>query len=200
MINNEQDRLVSFMLDTMEWGTDGEFQEIFDKFQKSLDESQSINEVNPMGRTLLHTVAFVGVDDIRKSEEIARIRFLLKAGCDPNIPDEDLVTPICRVVQGEDLAFLKLLIEFGANPCLKDVNGESAIVWATHITPIDSTFFGTLLEGVKRFSPDELPNADWLEDVVNQMVEPCANPGEQAELVRVIREHYPDFHPAYKEE
>lgn len=194
-MDSEQSRLVSMVVDALEWGTDDEFRQSLDALRDAI---RDVNKVDPAGFTLLHSVAFAGISDVRGPEELARIRVLLEAGCDPNIPDRNLVTPICRVAQGQDLAFLQLLIEFGANPCLEDQRGESAVVWATRITPINCEFFGALLEAAKRFSSETLPNADWLEDRIGRMAEPHASPHEQVELVDTIRQHYPDFFPDFK--
>jgi len=81
---------------------------------------------------LLHKV--FDFAEIADAELFATVRLLLNAGCDPNAIDDDGNAPLHSLAQiGErnsysDLnIFAYLLLEFGANPSLKNADGRTAI-------------------------------------------------------------------------
>ena len=87
---------------------------------------------------------------------------------------------------------MQLLIEFGANPCLEDKSGESAIVWATRGPLKNLDMLELILETAKCFSPDKLPNSAWLEEKVNDLVN-YATPEEQNNVINLVQKYYTDF-------
>src|SRR5207253_1989293 len=58
------------------------------------------------------------------------IQKLLDAGADPNIPDEDGVTPLMKAANRGDPDRVIALLSAGAVPKAKDKSGRTALDWA----------------------------------------------------------------------
>ncbi|KAJ0174002.1 hypothetical protein K1T71_010148 [Dendrolimus kikuchii] len=96
--------------------------------KRFLDETAvQINEVIPCkGIGVLHLA--VGVEPIDKSKECTEL--LLKHGGDPNLCNEDGVTPVHIAAIWGRVDNLKLLIGCGGDPSRRDIDGHSAFDYA----------------------------------------------------------------------
>ncbi len=92
------------------------------------DSGANINAKDKLGRTPLLTLG--GEDEI-ETEKI--LRFLIEKGADVNIQnkDEDNQTLLMSACDNDKLEIVKLLLEAGANPNLKDAEGETAMMKTT---------------------------------------------------------------------
>ena len=58
-------------------------------------------------------------------------RLLLAAGCDPDVPDIDGMTPLMIASQSGAVELLGLLLEAGARVNYQDNSGTTALMWAS---------------------------------------------------------------------
>ncbi|KPJ03255.1 Ankyrin repeat and LEM domain-containing protein 1 [Papilio xuthus] len=91
------------------------------------NESIEINDILPCkGIGILHLA--VGIDPVEKSKECTEI--ILKHGGNPNLCNEDGITPVHIAAIWGRLDNLKLLIGCGGEPSLRDLDGLSAFDYA----------------------------------------------------------------------
>ncbi|CAD0203047.1 unnamed protein product [Chrysodeixis includens] len=94
-----------------------------------LEETQTqLNQIIPCkGIGVLHLA--VGVEPLEKSKKCTEL--LLKKGADPNLSNDDGVTPVHIAAIWGRLDNLKLLIGCGGDPSHRDLDGHSAFDYAT---------------------------------------------------------------------
>lgn len=68
------------------------------------------------------------------SRQVAMIRLLLEAGCDPNARDKNGATPLHRAVRTRCAAAVRYLLEAGATPTLQNKPGSTAFHLAVQTT------------------------------------------------------------------
>ncbi|KAK6494885.1 ankyrin repeat domain-containing protein 31-like [Huso huso] len=82
-----------------------------------------VNLSDYAGWTALHQACYHGFTEV--------IMELLEAGADVNIRGRDRELPLHLAVSGSNYEAVKLLLEYGSNPCVKDGFGKSALDLAT---------------------------------------------------------------------
>lgn len=93
-----------------------------------LKDTTQINQILPCkGIGVLHLA--VGIEPEEKSNKCTEL--LLKRGADPNLCNEDGVTPVHIAAIWGRLDNLKLLIGCGGDPARRDIDGHSAFDYAT---------------------------------------------------------------------
>jgi len=56
------------------------------------------------------------------------VQWLLSHGADPNIPENNGITPLMDAASGGDTAVMRVLLEHGARADLRDNFGDTALV------------------------------------------------------------------------
>ena len=96
-----------------------------------------VNGVNAAGRSaLIFSVKY----------RMGTAKKFIEAKADPNTRDLELKTPLIHAVLLEDVETVKMLLENGADPSLRDCRGHDALYWACYKG--NSLLFSTLLEAL----------------------------------------------------
>lgn len=91
-------------------------------FSALLPALENVNDALWMSRTALHEAA--------AHEHPRIVEHLLTVGADPNLPDINGITPLMEAASGGDVVTMKLLLEAGASPTLRDKFGSTASDYA----------------------------------------------------------------------
>lgn len=93
-----------------------------------LSQGANPNAVDPSGATALAVTS-----DRREAESVAIAIVLLRAGADPNLPDEKQNYPIFNAIRQKNSELVKLLMENGANYNVQDSNKKTPLALATEL-------------------------------------------------------------------
>ncbi|XP_059100097.1 POTE ankyrin domain family member B-like isoform X3 [Peromyscus eremicus] len=84
-----------------------------------------VNDEDEGKRTALHFACFYG--------HIHLVRFLIFKDCEINALDNQMSTPLMKAVQSWETEIVSVLLDHGADPNIKDYNGEAAIHHAVYV-------------------------------------------------------------------
>ncbi|KAK7795013.1 hypothetical protein U0070_010001, partial [Myodes glareolus] len=87
-------------------------------------EGFQVNDEDPRKRTALHFACFHG--------HLHMVYFLLFNKCEINVLDDENSTPLMKAVQSLETEIVSLLLAKGADPNIKNCNGQTAIHLAVY--------------------------------------------------------------------
>ncbi|EGW06850.1 Ankyrin repeat domain-containing protein 36 [Cricetulus griseus] len=91
--------------------------------------SFDVNDKDTRKRTALHFACFYG--------HLHLVHFLLFNDCEINALDKKKCTPLMKAVQSRETEIVTVLLDQGADPNIKDINGESAIHQAVYVDSLE---------------------------------------------------------------
>jgi Zn-dependent protease with chaperone function len=112
---------------------DAAYEADLDKVRELINEGEDVNAIDSEGSTPLHWsiygIGFSFEDDFEgdTSPSVEAARLLLEAGANVNAVDIYGSTPLLDAVNYETPEMVAVLLEYGADPSIKDENGMSAI-------------------------------------------------------------------------
>jgi len=104
----------------------------------------SLTAADENGNTPLHVAA--------RFDNAKAARALMASGADPNAltPDEYAQTPMHAAFLGSaDAAVVPVLLEYGADPTIRDVYGRTPLDIARDATDSEYTDFGAAIEAIR---------------------------------------------------